>query len=341
MKKVAHIYASNAKTNSGDFMLGISTKKYFSDVILKEPCQFKDFDCRNPNLYTPEQISSFNEFDYILVGGGGLILPDSSPNMTSCWQWVIPEKSYDLITKPIYVVSIGYNLFYGQDMSMPKRESNYSEPNRINIFKSNIRKLINKAEHFTLRHTGDMESLISIIGEDMRSKMSMEFCPSIWYVKKYWKPKFKLDQSKKVLAIEIKDDREWRRYNKIGKTKYYEVLLDFVKEYQKKYGLNSIVYMSHDGSANFHRYLISKGVKISILSNASKNEEMIKNNYEKIHTLLCSAGHSQMMAHGLGIKTISMVSHPKLKYFCEDTNNKRYIEVNEEKDIFNKMKSFI
>ena len=29
MKKVAHIYASNAKTNSGDFMLGISTKNIF------------------------------------------------------------------------------------------------------------------------------------------------------------------------------------------------------------------------------------------------------------------------------------------------------------------------
>ena len=50
---------------------------------------------------------------------------------------------------------------------MSSRESNHSQVKRLDIFKSNIRKLINKAEHFTLRHTGDMESLISIIGEDM------------------------------------------------------------------------------------------------------------------------------------------------------------------------------
>lgn len=35
MIKIAHIYASNAKANSGDFMIGIAYKKYFSEIVLK------------------------------------------------------------------------------------------------------------------------------------------------------------------------------------------------------------------------------------------------------------------------------------------------------------------
>ena len=46
--KVAHIYASNCKSNSGDFLIGIAYKKYFKEVILKtnEEIKYTDFDCR-------------------------------------------------------------------------------------------------------------------------------------------------------------------------------------------------------------------------------------------------------------------------------------------------------
>ena len=63
----------------------------------------------------------------------------------------------------------------------------------------------------------------------------------------------------------------------------------------------------------------------------------MKENYSKVKTILCSAGHSQMMSHGLGIKTISLVSHPKLRYFCDDTNNSNFIEINETHDVFDKL----
>jgi hypothetical protein len=42
-----------------------------------------------------------------------------------------------------------------------------------------------------------------------------------------------------------------------------------------------------------------------------------------------------MISYGLGINILSLVSHPKLKYFCDDINNKNYIEINKDKDIYN------
>jgi len=98
MIKIAHIYASSAKFNSGDFMLGISTKKYFQEKYLdNEECQFFDIDCRNQLAFSINNVEKLNQFDYILVGGGGLILPDTVPNKVSSWQWIIPKESYSKI----------------------------------------------------------------------------------------------------------------------------------------------------------------------------------------------------------------------------------------------------
>ena len=43
-----------------------------------------------------------------------------------------------------------------------------------------------------------------------------------------------------------------------------------------------------------------------------------------------------MISHGLGIRIISMITHPKLKRFCNDIGNNNYIEVNDD-DIYAKL----
>ena len=79
-----------------------------------------------------------------------------------------------------------------------------------------------------------------------------------------------------------------------------------------------VCYLSHDGSANFYNFLKSQGVNLPILKCNTGNEQDILKKYAQVHTIFCSAGHSQMFSYGLGIRTISLISHPKLQYFCED-----------------------
>jgi len=143
-------------------------------------------------------------------------------------------------------MSIGYNLFYNQNMTMPSRENSSSDPSRLSIFSDNIKILIDKSYHFSMRHNGDRNELLKIVGEEYKDKVKFEFCPSVWYVDKYWKPKINTNGDDKYITIEIKDDREWRRYHKITKDKYYQELEKFVG-----YCLDKnikIAYMSHDGS---------------------------------------------------------------------------------------------
>ncbi len=104
--------------------------------------------------------------------------------MVSCWQWAISKEIIEKINKPIYVISVGVNLFYNQNMTMPNRENNFSEPKRLSIFKDNIITLINKAEYFSIRHQGDINTLLNIIGKEYKEKIKLQYCPSIEYKKK-------------------------------------------------------------------------------------------------------------------------------------------------------------
>ena len=82
-------------------------------------------------------------------------------------------------------------------------------------------------------------------------------------------------------------------------------------------------------------------INIPYLDNTSGNEKKILQNYSKIHTIYCSAGHSQMISYGLGIKIISLVSHPKLKNFCDDINDNNYIEINKDFNVYEKINIYI
>tara|TARA_Y100001970_G_scaffold261012_1_gene343672 strand:+ start:860 stop:1888 length:1029 start_codon:yes stop_codon:yes gene_type:complete len=337
MIKVGHIFAKSNGHNSGDVILSIATKQYFKEIILKKKMvTFTDINCRENDNFNEENILKLNKYDYILVGAGGLILPDTFSNDISCWQWIIKKELYSYIKPQIFVISIGYNLFFNQNMNMYDRESNAEDKKRLPIFCDNITELIKKSKVFTLRHKNDVNCLNSLLNYKFSNKLRYQMCPSVWYVNKYWKHKIDKN-SKKYLAIEIKDDREWRRYYKISKETFYEQLKMFVIYCLNK-GIDVCV-LFHDKSRNFYNYLHQNNININFLSNCSKTEQEIFENYSKIHTIVCTAGHSQMISYGLGINIISLITHPKLKNFCEEINDNNWIDVNKTKNVYEEIKN--
>lgn len=325
--KIAHIYACKAVNNSGDYMIGKSYK-YKAQKMWGDDITFISLDCRNSKLYnSDEAIAKLNTFDKIIVGGGGLLLPDSSPNNVSCWQWVISKSYLSKIIVPIYVWGIGYNVFYGQDMTMTNRNNNSGNTSRIPILVENLKVLLNKCMEFTMRHKSDVEKVLKLVGEQYRNKIKYELCAVSPYVQDNWK----ITGKGEYIAFEIKDDREWRRYYKVGKANYYNELLKLYDELEKRG--EKVIYLSHDGSKNYYNFLHSKGRKCGILDCSVGNEIKIRECYSKLKMILCSAGHSQIMAHGLGLPFIGLVTHPKIRNFCDDIGSDRYIMVNKSKNI--------
>jgi len=308
--KALHLYASKAQFNSGDFFLGPATKWKFEKII-DSKVDWETLDIRQS--FSKGTINYINSFDYLIVGGGGLILPDSNPNEVSCWQWAISKELLELITAKIYVMAIGYNLFFEQDMSMPHREIEDSIPRRKTIFKSNIETLIRKSHYFSMRHKGDIIQLRKIVDTEYHSKIEFIFCPVIDYVKNKYLLSF---NSGDYYTFEIKDDRPNRRYKGTSKEEFYSKLKQFI-EYLISEN-KPVAIMSHDGSRSFYDYLKSKSINIPLLDNTTADEIKIITNYSKVKKLYCMAGHSQMTGHALGIDMFSLISHNKLKYFLED-----------------------
>jgi hypothetical protein len=325
MKKALHIFAINGKTNSGDFFLGPATKWKFEQTV-NEEINWYNFDVRKP--VTNDDVNYFNTFDYVVVGGGGLLLPDTNPNMTSCWQWAISSKLINQITSKMYVLGLGWNLFYGQTIMMPEKNNN-EVPQRKDILKDNLETLINKCEVFSMRHVGDCERLKEVVDKKYHNQIEFELCPVIGYVEQKYKENFQ--SNKRFHTFEIKDDRLPRRYHKITMSVFYNQLFSYIQKLRQQG--EEIAVMSHDGSDSFIRFLASRNIPFHVINNTVANEQQIIDNYSHVKKLYCTAGHSQMMAHALDIDAYSLITHDKLQYFLEDTgtfNNHNHWIVNEE-----------
>jgi len=312
MKKALHIFAVNGKTNSGDFFLGPATKWKFEQII-QDQVDWYNFDVRKK--VTLDDVNYFNTFDYVIVGGGGLLLPDTNPNMTSCWQWAISSSLLEEVTSKIYVIGLGWNLFYGQSVTMPNRENSTEIPERKKVFKNNLETLIRKSEFFSMRHIGDCNRLKEVVDEEYHDQIEFELCPVVGYVQDKYRPNFVTN--KRFHTFEIKDDRQQRRYHKITMSVFYDQLLSYIRRLQLSG--EEIAVMSHDGSSSFIRYLSSKNIPFYVINNTIANEQQIVNNYSHVKRLYCTAGHSQMMAYALGLDSYSLITHDKLQYFIEDT----------------------
>jgi hypothetical protein len=330
MKKALHIFAADAKTNSGDFFLGPSTKWQFQNII-GTVVSWKNFNARKK--ITKKDLLYFNTFDYIIIGGGGLFLPDSNPNSVSCWQFAFPTEFYSMLTPNVYVISIGWNHFYNQDITMPTRgkDRNTGIPQRAKIFKDNVEKLIEKSVSFTMRHNGDCNQLKKVVDPSLHSKIEFAFCPVIGYVKNKYLPRF---ENKGVYhTFEIKDDRPHRRYFGTSHQDVFKELLGYI-QFLLARG-EKIAVMRHDSSIIFAVFLRKNQVPFTLLDNTVANEEKIIRNYSQVKKLYCTAGHSQMTAYALGLNFHSLISHDKLEYFLrdigrfdKDANNYTYVREN-------------
>jgi hypothetical protein len=311
--KALHIYATNGSTNSGDYFLGPSTKWRF-EQIMNSSVNWQNFNVRKQ--VTDNDVAFFNTFDYVIVGGGGLMLPDTNPNNVSCWQWAISREKIEKIETKIYVIGIGLNWFFGQNITMPSRVSSKSEPERKEIFDKNIDTLVKKSEYFSMRHEGDVQELINYSNLEHKEKIFFEFCPVLEYTKQKYANGF---NSGEFITFEIKDDRPERRYLGTSKNNFYKTLHSYMV-HLKNNG-EKLAVMSHDGSSTFMNYLNFKGFRdFKVLNNTVANEKKIIENYSKVKKLYCTAGHSQIMAHALGLDNYSLIGHNKLYYFLQDTN---------------------
>ena len=320
--KIAHVtYA--LVDNAGDTVLSWFVRKF---LFSKKFNLFKVSDPVDYNL-----IAEINKNDFLVVGGGGLFLPDTNENLISGWQWAISKELLNKIEKPIVLFSIGYNYFENQ---MPSE-----------LFINSLNDIVKKSVFVGLRNSGSIKSVQNLLAEELKSKVVYQPCITT-LISKICNVKHKRNTRK--ICFNVAFDREEKRFGKDKDGILFQIA-NAAKSIEKL-GYE-IFYVAHcDEDYKFLPYLDNLKVKYKKYNfTQALPYELIKF-YSTMQCVIGMRGHAQMIPFGCGCRIISLGSHDKMRWFLEDIDSlewyvdlkrdmgtiaNRIISVFKEQNIFN------
>lgn len=301
--RVMHITYCVA-ANAGDTLLSKCVRKYL---------QYDKWNIKNVSEKVDDKlICEINQGKGLLIGGGGLFLPDTNANKISGWQWAISEEQLAEIKVPIVVYSVGYNYFKGQE--------------NTELFCKSINQLVEKSQFVGLRNRGSVASIQNILRDDLKDKVCYQPCTTTLISKIY---SINKKRETGIIGINIAFDREERRYGDNRK----QILMQIAQavSWIEKRGYK-IWYLVHcDMDLRFLPFLDNENVSYVVkrLTNSLPHETI--DCYKKIDLVLGMRGHAQMVPFGVGCRIITLGSHDKMRWFLEDIDALDwYIDVNED-----------
>ena len=262
-----------------------------------------------------ESVEEINRTRGLIIGGGGLFIADTAANQVSGWQWNIDSQRLDSITVPINVFGVGYNQFYGHGKLS-------------NLFAENISLLLEKSSFFGLRNSGSIEELKSYVSPSLAAKIAYQPCPTT-VIKKTHETLFSENLRKSYIALNIALDRPRLRFGE-NYDKFLAQMATYLREISSE---TEVIYFAH--AMVDEQFLIDlakfEGISLRSVRLFDFDEEQIVQLYQEPQLVIGMRGHAGMIPFGCGTPIISLVTHPKLRYFLEDIEmNECAIEVNNE-----------
>lgn len=265
-----------------------------------------------------ERLNAVNSANGIIIGGGGLLLPDTAPNGNSGWQWNIPLHILQKIEVPLAVMAVGYNLFYGQKIYSP-------------LFTRSLKMLVEKATVIGLRNHGSINAVRQHLPDHLQEKVHFMPCPTT--IIRHLYPKFRETPpmpSNAPVFLNIAFDREALRF----RGQYQQFLHDMAWYINilKSSGVK-VEYAAHLQTDERFVHDLEKNYKISLRVHGfyDMTPEEGYETYRKAALVVGMRGHATMIPFGLGIPVLSIISHPKMLYFLEDIKRTEWgIHINSE-----------
>lgn len=296
-KKVTHFSYHSGWENAGDTVLSKTVRDNFN-VLHKNSWDLK----KVTNPVTENVVAQINKNDYMVIGGGGLLLPDSNPNAISGWQWAISEEFLEEINVPIIVYAIGYNFFIGQ-----KPEE---------LFIKNLKSIVDHSSFFSLRNSGSIKAVSELVGKESAQKINYQPCPTTVIRKVDRKAPEK--RKTKNVGVNIAYDRYHLRYGSDIYTILDQVAIALKEIENNGYSIYNICHLEND--KKFELTLDAHGVDYQSINLQYSLPHNTYETYCNMELVMGTRGHAQMIPFGLNTKIISLGSHNKLRWFLEDIN---------------------
>ena len=295
-KRIAHV-SYHLTHNAGDTVLS----KCVRDTVQNNH-KVKEWNLiQVSSPVTRETIDRINDCDELIIGGGGLFLPDTNKNNISGWQWAISNELLESIKVPISVFSVGYNYFKGQKPS--------------DLFVDSLTRLVDKSSFVGLRNRGSVEAVKSLVPDVLKEKISYQPCTTTVIGKVHPNLVLNKVETRKV-AVNLAFDREDRRY---GDDK--EEILTQISKGIKRIELKGfeIYYVCHCAEDDLALpYLKKEKVAYKLVDLSSRYPNRVFEFYNKMDVVIGMRGHAQMIPFGLNCKIITLGSHDKMRWFLED-----------------------
>lgn len=264
---------------------------------------------------TPNRIEQFNQNKLIVVGGGGLFLPDTNKNEKSGWQWPISKEELQQINSPIAIFAVGYNYFPGQT------------PN--DLFVNSLNAIVEKAGFIGLRNYGSIEKVKALLRDDLKEKVVFQPCTTT-IIRNLEK-----NLPSKVISKNIAINMAFDRYEKRFGGHIYEVL-DAVggsmKQLEKQgFNIHLVGHLERDNKFRISLDKIGVNYQEHVLQFMTPKE--VYRFYNEMEVVLGMRGHAQMIPFGLNCKIVTLSTHNKMRYFLEDIEaTELLVDLREETD---------
>ena len=301
--KIAHVAAFAKAGNASNILSPDAVKRMIQKRSTKQ-IEWVDIEARD----TPDNttIELINGCALLIIGGGGLFLPDATYNEVSGWQWPVSVKQINDIQVPIYLRSVGFNLFRDQ------RDFNEN-------FNASIQALACKCNYIGLRDSGSIYAIRKYLPYDLHSKIILDPCPTTIANKLYPEPPANPNSGQYKIGVNIAFDREKLRYGNRAEKLCADIAEGIKRaEIRNKIRLN-IEYFSHlNIDDKGHEILKTYIPWIKYRSLGKMNCKEIIGIYKSANLTISTRGQAQLISFGCTNPILSIVSHNKLQWFLDD-----------------------
>ena len=295
--------------NFGDVMLPIAVRASLDTAV--PGARWSSIHAHQ--VFDVERARWANEaLDAIVVGGGGLFLPDTAPNGNSGWQWNVTDEALRELRIPVVVYTVGYNLFPGQVFHGDR-------------FASSVRLLVEKSELVGLRNHGSVRSVSDVVGHGASSKV--EFLPCVTTVYgpltgragSQHVPAAADGAPRPIAYLNIAFDREDLRFRG-GYEAFVDELASFVDAVSDRVEVRCLAHTSSDEriAGDLRR---RHGVRVRVEALQLMAPDAALDLLERAAVVVGMRGHAGMIPFGVGTPIISIISHDKLRFFLDDIDH--------------------
>ncbi len=298
-EQLAHVaFYMEGQGNAGDKVLPESVRL----ALDADPSARRWHALHAHRLFDRDALAEVNRRRGLVIGGGGLFIPDTAPNGNSGWQWNVPPEHLRAIEVPVIVHAVGFNAFDGQSY-------------RHRRFHESLRLLAEQSSFFGLRNHGSVEKVRALLPPHLRERVRWQPCPTT--VTRHLVPGWTDPVAREdTILLNAAYDRAGLRFGHD-----YPYFLDQMARAVRGLGaLAQVKIAAHalDDERLAHDLRRTHGISLPVLPMYDWDNDEIRAAYAKTRLVIGMRGHAGMIPFGCGTPILSLVSHPKMAYFLAD-----------------------